>query len=131
MTLHASSDYRGKLRLLFTVHGPDFLRRQDRAGFWDKRPSPSTSTLEFPLSSAFTQHCSVECGQELTEEASDGETASVASAATSEDSVKQRRISADALSLKTPYKGPTALANPPALTRPAFVDLLKVGSFFL
>ncbi|VDD79515.1 unnamed protein product [Mesocestoides corti] len=135
LTLIASSDYRRKLRLLFTVHSPEYLRPEDRKGFWDRRPAPSDAALA--LASALSRPGDVECGQELTEEVAteeaaaeeedDPETLSIDSLSVLDlnESEALRKKSASDLPLQTVYAGPPALESPPPLLKPNFVDLLK------
>uniref|UniRef100_A0A5K3EHC4 Rab-GAP TBC domain-containing protein n=2 Tax=Mesocestoides corti TaxID=53468 RepID=A0A5K3EHC4_MESCO len=141
LTLIASSDYRRKLRLLFTVHSPEYLRPEDRKGFWDRRPAPSDAALA--LASALSRPGDVECGQELTEEVAteeaaaeeedDPETLSIDSLSVLDlnESEALRKKSASDLPLQTVYAGPPALESPPPLLKPNFVDLLKTIHFLL
>nr|CUU00470.1 hypothetical transcript [Hymenolepis microstoma] len=61
LLLIASSDYRRKLRLLFTVHSSNYILPEDRNGFWDRQSSASSfsSNSSPPI---------VECAEELTED---------------------------------------------------------------
>ncbi|VUZ47061.1 unnamed protein product, partial [Hymenolepis diminuta] len=127
LLLIASSDYRGKLRLLFTAHSPDYLLPEDRAGFWH-RGSP-TSSLSCDNSSPI-----VEFAEELTEETAVDCTVKDEISTLNSSSAPECSIRTDSfLSLNARYTGPAVLEEPPALTKPCFIDLLKVsqsGDFF-
>lgn len=140
MLLISSSDYRGKLRLLFTVHSSEYLRPEDRSGFWDRRSSQSLLTTSCDLAPPFLPGVGVECTEELTEAITD---ADFSRASLREDAVVsiespnalerngsarsiEREHSESMLPLNTAYRGPMALDNPSPLPRSSFIDLLKV-----
>ncbi|KAM3175703.1 hypothetical protein ACTXT7_007998 [Hymenolepis weldensis] len=119
LLLIASSDYRGKLRLLFTAHSPDYLHPEDRAGFWH-RGSPTTS-LSCNNSSPI-----VEYAEELTEETAVDCTVKDEISTPNSSSAPECSSRTDSfLSLNARYTGPAVLEEPPALTKPCFIDLLK------
>ncbi|KAL5969067.1 TBC1 domain family member 9 [Taenia solium] len=144
LLLISSSDYRGKLRLLFTVHSPEYLRPEDRSGFWERRSSQSlltTCDLAPPCIPGF----GVECTEELTEEITDAdfsrsslkedtavfaESSGVLERDDSASSI-ERAHSESILPLNTVYAGPIALENPPPLQKSSFIDLLKTINFLL
>lgn len=121
LVLIASSDYRGKLRLLFTTHSPEYLRTEDRCGFWDPRPFISSppdcnSPLQF-----------VECAEELTEDSVDAKTVNKGEASVRAPSALECSGKENFPSLNVLYTGPMALENPPPLSKSSFIDLLKVS----
>ncbi|KAM7541223.1 hypothetical protein Aperf_G00000042162 [Anoplocephala perfoliata] len=126
LVLIASSDYRGKLRLLFTVHSPEYLRAEDRCGFWDPRPSFSSSSSNFNSPLQF-----VECAEELTEDSVDATSVAKEETSVRAPSALEPSERESLLSLNVLYAGPMALENPPALSKPSFIDLLKTINYLL
>ncbi|VDK36832.1 unnamed protein product [Taenia asiatica] len=144
LLLISSSDYRGKLRLLFTVHSPGYLRPEDRSGFWERRSSQSLLTT-CDLAPPYVPGFGVECTEELTEEITDAdfsrsslkedtavfaESSGVVEREDSASSI-ERAHSESILPLNTVYTGPMALENPPPLQKSSFIDLLKTINFLL
>lgn len=145
LLLISSSDCRGKLRLLFTIHSPEYLRPEDRSGFWERRSAQSLLTTSYDLSPPYYPSVGVECTEELTEEITDTD---FSKASLQEDAVISaessgvlerngsvlgidRERSESMLPLNTVYTGPMALENPPPLPKSSFIDLLKTINFLL
>ncbi|KAL5111695.1 TBC1 domain family member 9 [Taenia crassiceps] len=145
LLLISSSDYRGKLRLLFTVHSPGYLRQEDRSGFWERRSSQPLLTTSCDLAPPYLPGVGVECTEELTEEIADGDfsrasqkedvVVSAKSSGVLEKSGSARSIEREHLEsilpLNTAYTGPMALENPSPLPKSSFIDLLKTINFLL
>uniref|UniRef100_A0A0R3T5N5 EF-hand domain-containing protein n=1 Tax=Rodentolepis nana TaxID=102285 RepID=A0A0R3T5N5_RODNA len=125
LLLIASSDYRRKLRLLFTVHSPDYILPEDRNGFWDRRSSASSlsNNSSPPI---------VECAEELTEETTVVGIMKEEGSKCDPSSAPEFRSRKDSFRfINVQYTGPEALEAPAALTKPSFIDLLKTINFIL
>nr|VZI45980.1 unnamed protein product [Spirometra erinaceieuropaei] len=146
LSVIASTDYREKLRLLFSVHSPTYLRPSDRSAFWDKRPLPSegSAATSSPNINSSLLGFDVECGVEITEDSepdavagdsvNDSPPPSLNPTAVVED-LPQCRSSCSTDSYhrvfcNSLYPGPLP-SEVPALCRSPFIDLLKSLHFIL
>ncbi|VDM19645.1 unnamed protein product [Hydatigera taeniaeformis] len=142
LLLISSSDYYGKLRLLFTIHSSEYLRPEDRIGFWEQHSSQSPSTASCDLSSSYLSGIGVECAEELFEEITNADFNRVsrnenAVVSSKPPDILKRNGGARSIeyewpscrtALTTIYTGPMALENPPPLPKSSFIDLLKTIS---
>nr|CDS28274.2 TBC1 domain family [Hymenolepis microstoma] len=125
LLLIASSDYRRKLRLLFTVHSSNYILPEDRNGFWDRQSSASSfsSNSSPPI---------VECAEELTEDTTVVGTVKEEGSTCDSSSTPECLSRTDSFRFTiAQYTGPAALEAPAALTKPCFIDLLKTINFIL